>query len=289
MEDFSFSGSIEPFINGFSPFPEEIEPIIYTITQAFQTEMIFLLGIYQANPEALGKEYDLLVLAGGNERRPMHELESLIYNRCHDFAPVTVSVHRWDMTEQLLANGNIFLSQLCKPAKLIYDSGEKKLPDPILVNQAIKSANLMAEFRQILEKARGFLLGSEIYKAALEYQLCAFMLHQAVEQTLNAFLCPLMGLRIQTHNLQKLLLYTRRLSESLYYEVFPRDTGLEVELFRLLQKAYIYGRYKNTFRVSRDNLEILTDRVISLQEMVSAIFPEKLNLYFENQDPFIPD
>ncbi len=289
MENSSFSGSIEPIIKDFSPFSEEIELIIYTITHAFHTEMIFLLGIYQANPEAMGKEYDLLVLASENEKRPMHEFESLIYNRCHDLAPVTVSVHRWDMVQSLLANGNMFFAQLCKPEKLIYDSGEKRFPEPILFNQAIKSAHLMAEFSQILEKAKGFLLGSAIYKAALEYQLCAFMLHQAVEQTLNAFLCPLMGIRIQTHNLQKLLLYTRRLSKALYYEVFPRDTGLEVELFRILQKAYIYGRYKNNFQVSRDNLEILTDRVISLQEMASGIFLEKLNMYFENQDPFIPD
>jgi hypothetical protein len=56
-----------------------------------------------------------------------------------------------------------------------------------------------------------------------------------------------------------------------------------------LQKAYIYGRYKNNFQVSQDNLEILTDRVIFLQEMVSRIFPEKLNLYFEKQNPFNPD
>lgn len=289
MENLSFSGSIESFKGDFSLFPEELEPIIYTITGAFHTEMIFQLGIYPANPEALGRAYDLLVLTTGQEKRPMHEFESLIYNRCHDFVPVTVSVHRWGTIHHLLSNGNIFFSQLCKPERLIYDSGEKELPDVNLIKPEIKSVNLMAEFTQMMEKAKGFLLGSAIYKASLEYQLSAFMLHQAVEQTLNAFLCPLMGLRLQTHNLQKLLLYTRRLSEALYDEVFPRNTSLEILLFQLLQKAYIYGRYKNNFQVSRDNLEILTDRVISLQEMVSVIFPEKLNLYFEKQNRFIPD
>jgi uncharacterized protein len=289
MENLSFSGSIESFNKVFTPFSEELEPIIYTIRKAFQTEMIFLLGVYQANPKVLGKEYDLLVLAAEQEKRPMHEFESLIYNRCHDFAVVSVSVHRWDTIQHLLSSGNIFFSQLCKPEKLIYDSGERKLTGPILINPAIKHANLLVEFRQMLEKAKGFLLGSSIYKAALEYQLGAFMLHQAAEQTLNAFLCPLMGLRLQTHNLQKLLLYTRRLSEALYYAVFPRNSGPEIQLFQLLQKAYIYGRYKNNFQVSQDNLETLTDRVIFLQEMVSRIFPEKLNLYFEKQNPFIPD
>jgi hypothetical protein len=70
MENLSFSGSIESLNKVFTPFSEELEPIIYTIRKAFQTEMIFLLGVYQANPEVLGKAYDLLVLAAEQEKRP---------------------------------------------------------------------------------------------------------------------------------------------------------------------------------------------------------------------------
>jgi HEPN domain-containing protein len=281
MEISPFLCHFESISSHFNPLTEDLEPIIYTITRAMDTEKIFLLNTYPANPEVLGKEYDLLVLTGEKGKRPMHEFESLVDNRCHDFAPLTISIHKWATVNQLLANGNIFFSKMCTAEKLIYDSGKGVLTTPVFINPAPSGYVLKEEFRQQMAKAKNFLLGAITYKMTREFQLGTFMLHQAVEQTLNAFLLPLMGFRLQTHNLQKLLLYVRRLSTTLYYDVFPRNTDKEIQLFQLLQKAYIYGRYKNNFQVSEETMQILIDRIISLQEITSCVFREKFAVLFE--------
>lgn len=109
---------------------DPLDPIIQVICESMPAEKIFLLGTYQANPEILGLEYDLLVLIQSSDKRPVHELESLIANRSHDFAMVTASVYKLDTINRLLQQGNLFFSHLCHPQKLIFSQGPGELEKP---------------------------------------------------------------------------------------------------------------------------------------------------------------
>lgn len=97
------------------------------------------------------------------------------------------------------------------------------------------------------------------------------MLHQSVEHGLNALLVPLLQFRLQTHNLHKLMRFVRRFSLEIF-NLFPRDTINETNLFQLLQKAYIHARYKDSFQVSEQEVEALLERVKQLLQKVTEEF-----------------
>jgi HEPN domain-containing protein len=271
------SGSRDGSVSEHYQISEILNPVIYTICQSLPVEKIFLVGIYPANPKALGAEYDLMVLSDSGENRPMHEFESLIANRCHDLVMISASVFQVQTVNQLLKAGNIFFSFICDPRKNIFDRGGLELAARTLYLQSSKVHVLCAEFSVLLSKAKAFLAGAISYRITQDYQLAAFMLHQTVEHGLNAFLSPLMGYRMQTHNLNKLFLYARRFSVR-FYEIFPRDTDREIKLYQTLHKAYIYGRYKNNFQVEQETLQILIERSSALLALAEFIFNQKIEV-----------
>jgi uncharacterized protein len=265
------------FIFGTFRAIQPLDPIIYSVCESMHTEMIFLLGTYPTFPQSFGIEYDLLVLIDSIYKKPMHEFESLIANRCHDFAMVTTSVHKTDVIKQLLAQGNIFFSTLCRTENLVFNGIDKPLKSSTASVAVIKVEELEKEFLSQYSRAQSFLSGAISYRITGDNQLAAFMLHQTLEQALNAFLTPLIGYRLQTHNLNKLFLYARRLSQE-FYLVFPRNTDGEIQLYQTLHKAYIYGRYKNNFQISKEVLQVLVERVSALVNMTRTIFYDKLEL-----------
>jgi HEPN domain-containing protein len=263
------------FVSGNFQCPNPIDPIIHVICHSMQTEKIFLLGTYIANPQILGLEYDLLVMINSEDKRPMHEYESLIANRCHDFAMVTSSVYKIGAINQLLKEGNIFFSTLCAFKNLVFDRYQTNLSIAKSHGPKLNYDSLKNEFSNLITKSKAFLSGAINYKITHDYQLAAFMLHQTVEQSMNAFLSPLMGYRIQTHNLNKLFIYARRFSAQ-FYDIFPRNTDKEIQLYQTLHKAYIYGRYKNNFVIGEEILQTLIERTTALLEKTESIFHDKL-------------
>lgn len=240
-------------------------------------DMIFLLGTYPANPLVLGPEYDLLVLINTDDKRQTHEFESLIANRCHDFAMITVSVYQNRYVSQMLKKENPFFTTLCRSDNVIYNSDQLELHVPYLSNYHYNVQFLSGEFAELKAKAESFLSGAINFRITSDFQLAAFMLHQTVEHCLNAFLSPLIGHRIQTHNLNRLFIFARRFSIR-FYEIFPRNSDPEIQLYQLLHKAYIYGRYKNNFQVSENSLHILIERATALLELTEVTFHQKMEL-----------
>jgi HEPN domain-containing protein len=263
-----------------------LDAIVHVVSTSIHTDNIYLLGIYPAFPHSFGIEYDLLVMVDSCYKKPMHELESLIANRCHDLAMVTASVHKTDVIKQLLIQGNIFFSALCKEEKLVFDGIDKLSTIESADVADLRIEELEKEFHNQYSRAKSFLSGAISYRITEDNQLAAFMLHQTVEQTLNAFLTPLIGYRLQTHNLSKLFMYSRRLSQK-FYTVFPRNTDVEIQLYQILQKAYIYGRYKNNFQIGKETLQILVERVTVLLEMTRIIFYEKIEILRNGVNGFI--
>jgi uncharacterized protein len=263
-----------------------LDPVVHIIRESMDVVKIFLIGTYNAFPQSLGLEYDILVLINSSDNRPMHEFESLIANRCHDLAMVTASVLKIETINCLLKQGNIFFSALCNPRNLIFNAGSTDLEIVKSPTTTPDFDDLTKEFLILFSKARSFLSGAINYRITGDNQLAAFMLHQTVEQGLNAFLTPLIGYRLQTHNLNKLLIYARRLSEK-FFSIFPRNTDKEIQLYQILHKAYIYGRYKNNFQIGSETLQVLIDRTAALLELTELMFQEKIEALKNGGNSFL--
>ena len=252
-------------------FTSPVRSIIASIREVAPTQKIFLLGTYFNDSLRYKVEYDLLVLVEAAPKRQMFQYEQGISNRCKPFAQVMASVEETDRALKKINQGNIFFNRMCHPGNLIYDSIDLNIPFQNLSREVIPYDSLIAEFRYLLFKGEGFLSGAINYSESKNYPLAAFMLHQAVEQALNAFLTPLMGYRLQTHNLNKLFCYARRFPTH-FRDLFPINCDAENHLYQTLHKAYIWGRYRCNFKVSQEAICVLIDRVKLLLVMAEDSF-----------------
>src|SRR3546814_15470403 len=83
------------------------------------------------------------------------------------------------------------------------------------------------------------------------------------------------GLHTSTHNLNKLLRYTRLFSME-PSAVFPRNTPEEMHLFDLLFKGYSDARYRQNYQIDADELEILLRRVHRLHDIAERLCHRRL-------------
>lgn len=99
-------------------------------------------------------------------------------------------------------------------------------------------------------------------------KMCAFMLHQASEQVLHTMLQIKTGLRVVTHNLDKLYCYCRMICYQLPEIVLSCNKENDKRLFNLLQKAYIDTRYKSDYNISIVDLLLITRIVRKLSDFL---------------------
>ncbi len=94
------------------------------------------------------------------------------------------------------------------------------------------------------------------------------MLHQAAEQALHTTMQLKTGLRVVTHNLDKLYRYCCTFCYQLPEIVFGNNKENDKRLFNLLQKAYIDTRYKNDYSISTIDLLALFNILKRLHELL---------------------
>jgi HEPN domain-containing protein len=147
--------------------------------------------------------------------------------------------------------------------RLIYDAGKTILSAPGAYDIDLVYKKVQEETAHWMETATHLKNSVEYFKKARQYKIGAFMLHQAAEQSLMAIIRLSTGYRAGTHNLWRLLRYAQVFGD-LPFGMFNSSPGKEKALLRILQSAYIGGRYKNDFELSEHQFLILEEGIESL-------------------------
>ncbi len=259
-----------------------LNKLVQDIVQQVSPEKIFLLSVCMHRhcsenifvPRAIECEkvacYDLLVLAAENEQRNNDALQDAIESKCGEAGFVTAFVFRMQQFNTWLMNGHPFACKVYHAAQLCYDAGMVPLATPAEYDAAEVQNRLITEFNRNVNLAAEFLSGAELFTIRKQFALAAFHLHQAAEQLYTGIIHIITGLRLQTHNLDKLHRYSKHLLEGLP-ALFPRDTQQEKHLFKLLQKAYIESRYGNDYCIKPEELCLLHRRIVKLLELCRQI------------------
>lgn len=124
-----------------------------------------------------------------------------------------------------------------------------------------------------------FMAGTELYFLRKQFGLAAFLLHQAAEHAYTILMKSMTGYRPSTHNLDKLVRYCQPFSAKLA-AIFPRNNDRENNLFQLLQKAYVHGRYRDDYVITEKELQVLMQRVKLLQDITRQIIDGKMSESF---------
>ena len=269
---------------------DQILQVVNIIKGAANPEKIILFGSYAkgnyVQHNYIGRDgilyeyisdYDFLVVTKENKIKE-YELEDIIRNKTQHYkTPINLQIHEIDYINEGLEFGQYFFEDIINEGVLLYDTEKVKFTAPRILTPE--------ELRQVSQRyfdiwfisGKDFLEAVEFFLSKDQVKLGVFMLHQATESFYYATLLVFTGYKPKTHNLIKLRKQAKQLSENLFL-VFPIESNnTEKQLFDLLKRGYIDARYKEDYKITKDELMLLADHVKKMKLIVESICMEKIN------------
>jgi HEPN domain-containing protein len=195
----------------------------------------------------------------------------------------TLIAHDIEYVSRRISKAAYFFADIKKEGICLYTSGNHRLaplrqPDP---RERLGQARTC--FKDWFKTAEMFMSGYGHYSAwGVEdrdfLRLAAFELHQAAENLYHTLLLVFTGYKPKLHDLEKLKRLTGGFGRELLM-VFPSMTEEERNRFQLLKRAYTGACYERGYRVEKEDLDYLADRVRRLQEAVKPLCEQRIAKY----------
>lgn len=261
---------------------QDLQRVTQLIVETVSPEKVILFGSYATGTWVEDRyteghityeyisDYDILVITKTGEKRKDYEITSQIENRLRFRTPVNVITHDIDYINQQLIVGRYFFTDIIKEGIILFESNNFPLSTPKKLTAKERSDIAEKDFENWFTSAKGFLESSIFNLEKGQYKIAVFLLHQAAERTYDAVMLVFTGYKPKTHNLDKLRTSAKRFSKVLY-GVFPRNDNTEEHFFSLLQKGYIDARYNDDYKITKEELIILINRVTQLQAVTNEI------------------
>ena len=270
---------------------DELTKIIATILSGCKdTEKIILFGSYARGDYKEKKDlkedrksghisdYDILVVTKNAITALDTNLWHKIGEECRDLklsADPRILTHDIEELNNKLSVGQYFYSDITEEGIVIFDAGNfdfddrrKLSDDEIKKFQKEYFEHWFAKAEDFWDKF-GFMFGREKYSSA------AFDLHQSAEHAYKTLLLVFTLYNPNEHFLSILGKECEQYFPKLK-NLFPKNTEEEKERFKLLEYAYIGGRYDPKYKISKEDLEILAGDVEKLLEITKKVCEQKI-------------
>ena len=189
---------------------------------------------------------------------------------------ITLIFESIDYVNRQLEKGRYFYSDIKKEGVLLYDSGEFTLSEVKELSSVQRRAIAKEDFEQWFESGSEFLIDTLNALQRNSLNRGEFYLHQATESFYSAITLVFSGYKIKLHDIRKLGSLAGNYNAELW-QVFPHSSVDERQAFKLLEKAYIEARYSKEYKISREQLTFLIERVQKLQNLTERICLEYIN------------
>jgi predicted transcriptional regulator len=73
--------------------------------------------------------------------------------------------------------------------------------------------------------------------------------------------------------------HAKQAAASVLLTIFPQATGEQKKCFDLLKRAYVEARYNPGYRITKAQLEYLTERVKKLQRLTKKVCEARIESY----------
>lgn len=270
---------------------KELDQITHLLTANKAVEMLILFGSYAKGTFVEDRyvekgityeyqsDYDLLVVTTHDDLKQSIQIETELKQKLIERSliktPVSLIFHSIKHLNQSLSEGNYFFQDIKKEGIFLYDSGRFQLQNPRKLSPAEAQQKAQGYFDQWFTSANHFMDDFESNLKKERLQKAAFELHQAVERFYTTILLIYTDYRPKEHDLERLDLRVRNCDGQ--FDVFPRSTKEEIQLFEKLRSAYIDARYKmDEYRISKEELLLLTDCVQQLRQLTETLCLKKI-------------
>jgi predicted nucleotidyltransferase/HEPN domain-containing protein len=228
-------------------------------------------------------DYDLLVVVNHDELADTLEYwgaadDHLLraYQISHELtAPANFIVHSLTEVNKQLKRGRPFFVDIVRDGIALYEAPDHPFEhaEPLSPEEALKEAQ--GYFDEWFESAGEFLDDFESNRDRGRNKKAAFELHQAVERYYHCVLLVLTLYSPKSHKLNFMRSQAERLAP-LLIAAWPRESRFEQRSWELLRRAYVDARYSPHYKVSREELAWLSERVVVLRKCVEAICQKRL-------------
>ena len=226
-------------------------------------------------------DYDLLIVVNHRDLKDVatwwYTAEDRIIRDARLKTPVNFIVHTLDEVNDALINGQYFFSDIRREGIALYElKGTKPLAEPRPPSPEEAHRIAKEHYERWMESAGEFLIHA---RDAIERgwnNKAAFELHQAAERLYICFLLVRTNYSPATHNLK----FLRSLAEGYaprLIDAWPRETKHDRRCFELLKRAYVEARYSEHYRITKEELEWLGERVEALRAIVETVCREQVD------------
>jgi predicted nucleotidyltransferase/HEPN domain-containing protein len=257
----------------------QLDTIVKTIRAAVEVEMIILYGSHARGDwveDTRGhkfSDYDVLVIVDTRARAEDIDLWSNIRDRCELLVRrnhVQIIVHDIDDVNHQLEDGWYFFVDVEREGVMLHDSGRHTLARPRPKSRAERRAFAQECFREYMETADRFYALGIISMEKDWNKTAAFQFHQATENYYKCAILVLTAYWPREHNIKYLGKVCANLDPA-FRDIFPRRPPAEKRRLELLKEAYVKARYSLKWRISREDLEVLAQRIAVLRERTQAV------------------
>lgn len=282
--------------------PKQKQSDLYYLVQKVleklpETTMIILYGSYARGnyviyderiefgiPTSFMSDYDILVVTDGiSDKKAEMKLDIVdkqYYKNPDSQTPVEFIHDDISKLNSDLSEGRYFYTDIKREGILLYDSGKHKLARRRKLHYDEIRQQAEEYYGEKLQNAERFFETSKFHYKKKWYNLSSFNLHQTCENLFYAVRLTFTLRNSKQHNLTKLLSSVRKYSpEFTNIFVFLDATKEEKRLFKLLKAAYVEARYNPNFKVTKKDIDSLTQKVNLLFELTKRICNERFNEY----------
>jgi HEPN domain-containing protein/predicted nucleotidyltransferase len=269
----------------------ELKAIVAALVPKYaEVEMIILYGSYARGNWVEDKyvengttyeyksDYDLLIITSTNGKANADSFLQAVTQRLDELklqTPVHPIFHGIEFVNEALREGNYFFGDIKREGIVLFNTSRYQLADKREMSPADLQARAQADFEQWFTSANVFYKQFNYAYNDGDLKEAAFLLHQATERYYGAIQLVFTGYKPKTHDIEILGWLAKAINIE-FGKVFPKATYEERIRFTLLKKAYVDARYKAEYKISKEDLEYLSERVKLLRSLTEQICKEKI-------------
>jgi HEPN domain-containing protein/predicted nucleotidyltransferase len=226
-------------------------------------------------------DFDILVIVRSNKIVNSTDTWRRAEARARQFPIRTwtnLIVESIETVNNALARGHYFFTDIKKEGVLLYDTREFKLARQRKLDPKERRGMAKAHFKEWFTSAGEILDTTDYHIGKRQYKWAAFDLHQATERFYDAILLVFTNYRPRSHDLEKLGHMVSGYDPALL-TVFPQATDDQKKSFDLLKRAYVEARYNPGYKITKEQLDYLAERVKKLQDLTQKICEARIESY----------
>ena len=190
---------------------------------------------------------------------------------------VTLVTEPITVVNKYLEEGQYFFTDIKKEGILLYDSGEFTLSEARDLPWEEKKEIAKRDYEHWFKGGVSFLLSANSILQRDVLNHSAFELHQATECFYNTILLVFSGYKPKSHDIFSLGQKAKIYYQDLFW-IFPYcETKEQKKCFELLRQAYIDARYNPCYKITKEQLLYLIEKVEKLQQTTERICLEYIN------------